>query len=296
MVPVAVSADGSTIVGYSASIEAFRWTLATGMVVLPRLAGATSCTVSDVDANGAHSVGWCTVASGQVPVRWTGTSAPNNLGIPSGFQQGSATSLSANGTIITGRVIGSATHGAIWTIGANPTFFANAASVAAGSGNAINADGTVIVGLAQLSSGGTQAFRWTQATGMQLLPYLMGTTFSSQGATGVSGNGARVVGTSGNRPFLWNSGVLTAVGTATANGRAISSDGTTLLTGGFNGVALTTVGGTTQLLSTQLAALGVDLGGWVLNDGFDLSANGKVVIGVGLRDNTSDEGWIAVLP
>ena len=53
-------------------------------------------------------------------------------------------------------------------------------------------------------------------------------------------------------------------------------------------------GGAPQLISTILTNAGVDLGGFPLVDVATLSANGKVVAGVG--GASTNEGWIAYLP
>jgi probable HAF family extracellular repeat protein len=301
---LAISGDGSVVVGYTPSVPVFRWTLATGMVALPALPNSTYCAVSSVSADGVYSVGMCVVSGSNIPIRWKGTNAPVSLGLPGGFDNGYPTSTNADGSVITGSVntLAGAQASALWTVGLNPTFIANAPGVESSVGNALSADGSVMVGRARVTSIGVdQGFRWTQATGMQLIPFLPGGTYSG-GATDVSADGTKVVGTSAasggdDRPFLWSSGVLSTVGTSIGNGRAISSDGNTVLSASFQLVA-TTSGGTTQALATRLTALGVDLGGWVLLDAFDISANGKVIIGNGSHSTTpnSDEGWIAVLP
>src|SRR6266481_4402190 len=60
----------------------------------------------------------------------------------------------------------------------------------------VNADGSVAVGLGS-NANGTQAFRWTAATGMTGLGYLPG--YVTSNAIGVNADGSVVVG-SGNNP------------------------------------------------------------------------------------------------
>ena len=84
--------------------------------------------------------------------------------------------------------------------------------------NSVNSNGSVVVGVRQINSGSFQAFRWTQAGGMQDLGVLSGRTISISQA--VSGDGAVVVGSSSGssslveRAFRWNqSGGIQSIGT-----------------------------------------------------------------------------------
>ena len=69
-----VSADGSVVVGMATSPggfeHAFRWTAATGMVLLPDLGGGWSAAFS-VSADGQVVVGVTTTAAMTAPFRWT---------------------------------------------------------------------------------------------------------------------------------------------------------------------------------------------------------------------------------
>ena len=86
-------------------------------------------------------------------------------------------------------------------------------------------------------------------------------------------------------------------GDGSGYGRAISGDGNTVAGLGISGVWLSINGGTPQLLGAMLAGLGVDLTGFSLTDVYDLSANGRVIVGNGfMQGGSGDEGWIVVLP
>ena len=71
--------------------------------------------------------------------------------------------------------------------------------------NAVSADGSFIVGWG-ISGNGTEAYRWTEETGMVGLGDLAGGSFSSQ-ATAVSASGTIIVGSAmtarGTEAFWW---------------------------------------------------------------------------------------------
>jgi uncharacterized membrane protein len=297
------------VVGYAPSNPAFRWTRAGGYVSLPEYMSSTDCGVNGISANGVYSVGTC---MGQtVPVRWMGTNAPVNMGLPASFTSGGIYAASADGSAMTGYIIsGGNTYAGLWRSGSNPAFIGAAAGVDSSYANSISGDGSVIVGDAHVTTPDMhQAFRWTQAGGMVLIPPLPGGLYGGA-ALDVSADGTKVVGTSNSGPpesgdhaFLWNSSTGTIIklnypGDGYSYGRAISGDGTVTAGTGFSGVWLSINGATPVPLGATLAGLGIDLAGFALNDVADLSANGKVIIGVGFQTvgGTADEGWIAVLP
>jgi len=84
-----VSADGSTVVGYSISAsgtEAFRWTLSGGMVGLGDLPGSSfESKANAVSADGSTIVGIGISASGPEAFRWTLSGGMVGLGYLSGW-------------------------------------------------------------------------------------------------------------------------------------------------------------------------------------------------------------------
>lgn len=54
----AVSADGSVVVGASAALKSYRWTLTTGMVALPLPTNATDCIPADISAINEAWIAW----------------------------------------------------------------------------------------------------------------------------------------------------------------------------------------------------------------------------------------------
>ena len=129
----------------------------------------------------------------------------------------------------------------------------------------VSADGSVVVGSSKSASSGgtgrTEAFRWTQATGMVGLGVLPGGYFSSS-ALGVSADGSVVVGYSDseNEAFIWNS---------TQGMRSLQ-----------------------QVLTNDY---GLDLTGWFLYQANAISADGLTVVGYGTNPNGLNEAWIARL-
>ncbi|MCA9239745.1 MAG: hypothetical protein KDA37_06085 [Planctomycetales bacterium] len=160
----AISADGSTVVGFSKVSftegltsynnvdQAFRWSLGTGMIAMGDLSGGTfTSRANGVSGDGSVIVGNGNSASGQEAFRWTA------------------------GSGMTG--IGDLTGGA---------FFSQA--------NDVSADGNRIVGASE-SGNGLEAFEYTGGSGMLGIGDLPGDTFRST-ATAISDNGAVIVGRS----------------------------------------------------------------------------------------------------
>jgi uncharacterized membrane protein len=117
-----------------------------------------------------------------------------------------AAGVSAGGTTIIGSgfVSGGAPHAWRWTAAGGLQLlgeFPNTVSPQSYPA-AISVDGSVIVGRATFGPNlETRPFRWTAATGLQNLGAFPGATMNW--ASGVSGDGALVVGTSGSSGFRW---------------------------------------------------------------------------------------------
>src|SRR5690606_8457157 len=100
--PLAVSADGSTVVGAISHgspgpFEAFRWTRHTGVQPLGSLAPGSSA-AHDVSADGAVIIGYTTSAEGRVAFRWTETAGMEPLGdLPGGDYDSTASGISDDG-------------------------------------------------------------------------------------------------------------------------------------------------------------------------------------------------------
>jgi probable HAF family extracellular repeat protein len=173
---MAVSADGSVVVGLSASdlgTEAFRWTATGGMVGLGDLPGGVYQSWGfGVSDDGAVVVGTSLSESGNEAFRWDRSTGMVALGdLPDGDFDSRARDASADGSVIVG--CGSsalATNEAFrWTalegmIGLGGLPGGDGSSYA----HAVSADGSVIVGRGG-GSLGWQAFVWDEVRGMRVL-------------------------------------------------------------------------------------------------------------------------------
>ncbi|MEM6798055.1 MAG: PEP-CTERM sorting domain-containing protein [Planctomycetota bacterium] len=162
----AISADGSTVVGYSRSLvldgvtafvnadQAFRWTLADGMVGLGDLPGGViSSRANGVSGDGSVIVGRGASFAGDQAFSWTDSGGMSGLGDLGG--------------------------GAIFS-----------------EANDVSADGRVIVGASE-STGGLEAFQYVSGSGAGMvgLGDLPGGTFRSI-ANAISDDGLVIVGRS----------------------------------------------------------------------------------------------------
>jgi probable HAF family extracellular repeat protein len=130
------------------------------------------------------------------------------------------------------------------------------------SATAISPDGATIVGESR-GRAGSEAFRWTRATGLIGLGDLRGGDFSSR-AEAVSAGGQRIVGSSetaaGPEAFLWTprSGM--------------------------------------RPLYAWLSERGLEPpAGWTLERATGISSGGDVIVGVGTNPTGQREGWVVIL-
>jgi probable HAF family extracellular repeat protein len=254
-----ISADGSTIVGWSQEVlpsgpdKAFRWTATTGIQSLGTLGGSRSlayCVSADgsVIGGAAYSSETRTGA-----FRWTAGAGMIDLGLSGNYS--SAAGMSSDGSVL----VGGGPFAYRWSAGSVEDLgLLNSQSASA---VAVSADGSVITGINSVSTPqghlDTQhVFRWTAATGMQDLGAI-GTTIAT--ATAMSPDGSTIVGTSGGRAFIWRPehGMVN--------------------------------------LAAYMQSFGIDSSGWVLWNAFAISADSATIVGYGAH-NGVEEGWIAVLP
>jgi len=262
---VAVSADGSIVVGGSSSTlgtqsEAFRWTAQTGLVPLGDLPGGSYFSAAtDVSADGSVVVGFSTSdLPNSEAFRWTAQDGMVGLGAA----RSSARAVSTDGSVIVGD-IGSLVRPFRWT--------AQSGLVNLGlpSGGAIQAtaqdvssDGNMIVGAGIKPSGDAYAYVWREGSGFQNLETLSGDTISV--AREVSADGNRIVGYSRRADF-----------------RAVLWDGAY---------------GSRDLRQWLVNDFGLDLTGWLLTDAYAISSDGNTIVGVGINPQGEDEAFRAVIP
>lgn len=228
-----VSGDGNVVVGssFAALNKPFRWSQSGGIQNLGVMPGYVAGIATGVSEDGTIISGVNGTTESTVAFRWTESNKMQSLGTFGSGSWSSAEAISADGSVIVGYSDGGSVAyerafqwteaGGMYDIGL-PT--GSVQSIA----NSVSANGSVIVGEVS-NSVRTQAFVWSQKNGMYLIPYpTSGMSFAS--ATGVSGDGAIVVGNSGGSAFKWTSNEGTSalqdpIGFTSSRAENISSDG-----------------------------------------------------------------------
>jgi probable HAF family extracellular repeat protein len=294
-------AVGSVSMGSTS--QAFRWTPSGGIFGLGYMPGYNSSIAYGTSGDGNVVVGYNVTSAGQAQAfRWTQTSGMTGLGYLSGGNYSSASAVSANGAIITGEantpVGGRAFR---WTQAGGMQNLGTLAGHNRSVGNGLSGDGSTIVGLSYLSVPGEnstdwQAFRWTQADGMIGLGWLPGYTMSQ--ATAASTDGSVIVGMCGpfqsETAFRWteDQGMM-SLGLRYAYG--VSGDGSIIVGSISQGAAIwDTVHGTREI-KQLLVGEGININGWLFASAQDVSADGRVITGVG-QYGSQLRAWMVIIP
>lgn len=244
-------------------------------------AGVPRSYARGVSSDGRWVVGIGESAAGTEGWRFeTSTGQFQGLGdLPGGQFASYAYAISADGSTIVGQSYADANQQAVFWRGTDgPVAMGflplDPGQIPASSAEAASQDGAVIVGWSRHSAAGLngqEAFRWTQAGGMEALGDLEGgAVFSAAYACSADGDvvvgRASIAGTCGpfgcgseGRAFLW-----------TRQGGMIN-------------------------LQDYLAQRGADVSGWRLQEARGVSADGRVVVGNGINPAGQPEGWVAVL-
>jgi probable HAF family extracellular repeat protein len=318
-----ISADGSTVVGYSSDgtdPQPFRWTVATGSgAALSGRPDGSYGYAQGVSGDGSAVVGYYNFTGAfpgygySMAFRWTSGGGMVGLGDLPGGQVGSyALDVSADGSTVvgygttdSGREAFRWTSGGLQGLGDLPG--GQVDSIAWG----ISADGATIAGSSD--GGGNQAFLWTTGGGMSGLGDLPGGGFGSL-ASAISANGSTVVGSgagaSGEEAFRWTSGGgmvgLGNLPNATSDkANDVSGDGSTIVgTAVFdNGQQYYTkafiwdASNGMRDLQTVLTDLGLGpaLSGWTLSSAYAISDDGLTIAGSGTGPHGL-QGWVATIP
>jgi probable HAF family extracellular repeat protein len=172
----------------------------------------------------------------------------------------------------------------------------------------VSRDGSVVVGT---SSNGPQsdAFMWTEAAGMQILPPLPGSPDGYTFARKANFDGSIIVGESGQGTrvtlCMWRNGQPVNLGIpSNANGEAVDvNDDGTVVIGGLqtptvSGAAIWTPSRGTEFLSTYLTDFGVTIPtGWSLTAVHAVSGDGMTFAGYANNTSTGQhQGFIATVP
>lgn len=328
----AVSHDGLVVVGVSHSAngttgtqgccEAFKWTLAGGMVALGDLPGASF----ESEARGVNADGSLIVGDGHTgfdfAVTWTGAPVPVAIPeLPGGGVGGAVahavsagTDPGAGGWTIVGSDIAANGREAFVAKydGGAVTNIVGIGDLPGGVFDSIaygvSKDGNVVVGVGKTTVGSV-AFRFTQQTGMMPLGDLPGGVESST-AWAVSGDGSTIVGegaaTNGRRAFRWTqAGGMEMLGEFSPSdfwGAALGAndDGSVIVgrvqIGSDNFAFIWTQGGGLRSLQDELVNVnGLNLAGWTLRVATSVSGDGKTIVGYGTNPQGVTEAFIAVL-
>jgi probable HAF family extracellular repeat protein len=264
-----VSANGSTIVGWSTSDEggarAFREINNSGMQSLGVVSGWSASYGNAVSGDGSTVVGRGFIVGGFLTraFRWTPGLGMEGLGaLPGDNGEAVAYGVNGDGSIVVGESgTGTPRRAFRWTpAGMEELIKVSGATEASASG--VSVDGSTIVGTNSLNGSLGVAVRWVNGNAAQSLGFLPG-GFSSS-ATGVSADGSVIVGSGstlspGGHAFMWT----------TSNGLVD--------------------------LNTYLPTFGINLSGWNLNTVAAVSGDGNTFIGRGIH-NGLGEAWIATIP
>ena len=252
-----VSSDGKVVVGFSSNdnafdaSQAFRWTESDGMIGLGTLVGKNSSWATGVSADGkvvAGSSGTDSANSFEA-FRWTESDGMVGLGTLIGTNLSWANDVSGDGKVVvgfSGNPDFDDSQAFRWTE-SDGMIGLNSLEVDQSIANAVNYDGSVVVGLAGFfgssTNGSIQAFRWTESEGMIRLGFLP--NHEGSVAKDVSSDGKIVVGFSysGNldrfTAFRWtkNSGMNSLGvlnGYTESAAYATNDDGSIVLGASFN--------------------------------------------------------------
>jgi probable HAF family extracellular repeat protein len=312
----AVSADGTVVVGTSASLvsgssvnEAFVWTSATGMHGQGDLAGGPfdshGYDVSSPALGGLHLVGVGSSLAGYEAYR-------DMIGLgdlPGLFFDSRAWAVSDDGARVVGDSVGlSGTEAFVWTVGA--TMLTPLGTLAGGtfpsSALAISGDGRIVAGYAY-SASGQEAFRFDTSVvsgtmiGLGVLP---GGSHNSI-ARGCSRDGSVIVGESdsaaGMQGFRWSAATgmvglgigprayaCSSDGSVIVGGNPSSLDGAWIWDATHGGRQLSYVLRNDYLLESALT-------GWTLIEATGISDDGKTVCGNGYSPSGDLIAWVAHL-
>jgi len=323
---VALSGDGSVVVGIAASTEqpdaggeAFLWTKAGGMTRLD-VPGDVIEQATDISADGLTVTG---LSREQGAVLWksTGVTPLDPLFDPNLIGWEVPTAISADGKVAVGRgltAIPEESRAGVWPTPDSGQILAYAGQELNGASTDVSADGSVVVGWMTFVDADrtyTSAFHWTEADGLIPLGPGGGVS-SSSGANGVSADGKVIVGSMINdigiqQAFRWTeeSGLVPLGdlpgGRFSAQALGVSGDGQTIVGRSSDAAGETPFIWTEQAGLRNLADvlrgdfnLGSALEGWTLaRDGGDLaiSADGAAVAGTGINPEGKTEAWRALL-
>ena len=315
-------ADNLIVVGNSQSTrgrEAFRWTSSTGMMGLGSLGGTFFfSSAAAIDDAGEAVTGSTSSDVGILAYRWSEASGMTSLGdLPGGPIQSEASAISGDGMSIVGssrsRTGPAGDEAFLWTSASGMIGLGTLGTGQSSVANAINADGTIIVGSSGLDPESQTPFRWTASGGMEPLEQFPGEVLTSE-PLGISADGQTIVGWSAigtsQVAVRWTDAGIESLGNAPPFeasrlfAQAANEDGSVIIGWGQAGTRLTAMywtqtDGVRPLADVLTNDFGLDLSGWSLSVALDVTthaATGRTaIVGSGLNPRGETEAFLAVL-
>lgn len=310
-VPTAVSADGSTVVGFASipsisSSRAFRWTRSTGFELIEPLPGSEGYIsyAWDVSADGSVVVGIDVSAEQGGAFRWTEAQGIEPLGTLGWIGNNSiATSVSADGQVVFGYVVRDG-RGFRWTAdtGLQPL-----------DGSPAGADVQILDcsadGRAAAGTIDGRGFRWTEDGGLVEIPGLVGSGPTQLGVS-ISADGSTVVGVA-----YWEQNFYLAARWSAAGGfemlgdlaggshssraYAASGDGGIVVGEGIGGAHHAFIweaeSGAIRSIPSMLSSDYGIVVTYGLQAAVDISPDGRTIAGMGYGPDDHQQPWLARL-
>ncbi|MHC4676046.1 MAG: PKD domain-containing protein, partial [Planctomycetota bacterium] len=321
-----VSADGTTVVGWSSSAsgsrEAFHWTESNGMVGLGDLPGDSFYSQAySVSTDGSVVVGYGRPASGDEAFRWTYKTGMVGLGRLAWHNSSHGTGVSPDGSVVVGVSstigVGWGAQALRWTLTNPQTGEGTMVQLedlpsdgVQSNGYGFSGDGSTIVGHhgnRGVGGSGIEACYWRKDSGGQYRVHGLGVVGVSYAATYDSSViVGYMLGSSGQEAFRWTeaTGVIglgdLVGGRFLSHADDITDDGSVIV--GFSETALgleaviwdseNNIRNLKEVLENEY---GLNLTGWTLSWATGISDDGLTIVGYGINPDGNTEAWIARL-
>jgi probable HAF family extracellular repeat protein len=317
-----VSADGSTVVGESEGAkgtEAFRWTVADGIVGLGFLPGGAGSVARAASADGSLIVGSAEGPLGTDAVLWIDDAVePIDRSDGAGVLESHATAVSSDGNAIAGyRVGGEAGAERAWLLGpgdAKPLELPDPdgqglASRALG----ISDDGGTVAGWRTFDTAGVtrrEAMLWVARAPVGLGDLIAGHEMIEPGSDsvglGLSGDGLTLVGSAGERGHAFSLSAQRFACLERQDGLCFKNFGSATLALDASRDGSVIVGSVTPPFDAAMLAVGDRFDnlqalleqqfglavGWTLGEATGVSADGTTLVGNGVNPSGEREAWI----
>lgn len=310
---MAISADGKTVVGYSAvdrpyedPFQSFIWNQSSGMTALPDQPGVSfrATLAYGVSADGITVVGTSLITDqGFRAAKWTPDSGMITLP-----EDPFAGGVSGDGSVIVGGYMQSR----IWRNGQSESLPYLPGALGGSQANGVSLDGRIVVGTSS-SALGEQAYRWTAEEGIEGLGFLPGASISN--AHAISGDGSVIVGSAYGygaytEAFYWTPDKQmvridnVAGGDRLTDAEAVSGNGS-IIVGYIRDSSWSDINrafiwdesnGMRELQSVLASDYGLELPGWRLEVATGVSADGTRIVGIGTNPSGNPEAWMVTIP